>query len=836
MVRRLIDMGFKPLLEDFPDLRPPTRVTVHKDFIGDPNVVYIGRGHGGLGLARSLWANPFPISYGNPRKKVLKQFKMYFDRTPALFEQLSVLAGKRLACHCPPEAACHGDILVNAFTDKYCTLYRQPPTDETVEAEAKRRRTEVIDYGCRRKWDPPASPSLHAGTGDPMMIYKGGVPRLLVDCGGLCSLGLWPPGKRGKHHPLGFKIKEQLRLALAKGDADVDAILHKMAAQSDGKEKSVDPFPEEAILAAREGITALVGRELKEWAPISDPLPQNVHVRLLGVLLHGIGDPDWEALKIYEAGVPLGVDSRLPRTPLIFPEKVRWNVPGQEDADPDSKLTGVTMSNYASTDLFKTEVKKVLDDQTARGQIEVVTEAEAKRRFGSKLSIASLAAIEKGVNEDGSTDVRIVHDGTNGVGINGRIKVLDYVAHPGSIDVQGALRYCQDSGLPYYGVTADVSEAHRQVRVRQQDVGYQACQLEPGGLVYLNLVGTYGVASAGYWWSRLAACLVRLVHAVMGDLPLWIFLYSDDWLFFTGGSRWKEGAVLPLFLLRVLGLPLSWKKVNCGRVVGWIGLEINLREHAMGLSARRAAWVAGWLGKTLVAGEVKVSELAQAVGRMQFAYGVLVWDRPFLAPLYTLLAIFPSDAVVSLPGFVKAALYWLKERIETRRTIPCGRLVRQQSSLFRIDAKAEGQNVAIGGWMPFRDSMDGSIVKSKSAWFAVRVTAAEAPWAFEKRRAVQGNLRPRAPRGRGRAHCFQATRGGGGAPAVGHLRDRAHRQSRRGPRARQGADDLVSTLSGCHGGGGPDGVDGSGPLPGVDSPRKERRGRRPLEPQDRRLL
>ena len=52
-------------------------------------------------------------------------------------------------------------------------------------------------------------------------------------------------------------------------------------------------------------------------------------------------------------------------------------------------------------------------------------------------------------------------------------------------------------------------------------------------------------------------------------------------------------------------------------------------------------------------------------------------------------------------------------------------------TVFRVDAKAEGMAVAVGGWAPVKDS-DGVIQKSLSPWFHVRLTKEEAPWAFAK--------------------------------------------------------------------------------------------------------
>ena len=47
--------------------------------------------------------------------------------------------------------------------------------------------------------------------------------------------------------------------------------------------------------------------------------------------------------------------------------------------------------------------------------------------------------------------------------------------------------------------------------------------------VWLNCVGTFGVGSAGYWWSRGGAALLRVSHYCAGPSnALWALLYADD--------------------------------------------------------------------------------------------------------------------------------------------------------------------------------------------------------------------------------------------------------------------------------------------------------------------
>ena len=140
----------------------------------------------------------------------------------------------------------------------------------------------------------------------------------------------------------------------------------------------------------------------------------------------------------------------------------------------------------------------------------------AKKLFGEKLAIASLAAVQKGTRPDGSVEIRIVQDGTHGININSSIEVLNHVAHPAANDVQRILQECMDSGVPHYAAVANVREAHRQIHVDPQDAPLQSCQLEPGGPLFVCMVATFGVASALFWWGRLGFRLLRLLLRIVG--------------------------------------------------------------------------------------------------------------------------------------------------------------------------------------------------------------------------------------------------------------------------------------------------------------------------------
>lgn len=90
--------------------------------------------------------------------------------------------------------------------------------------------------------------------------------------------------------------------------------------------------------------------------------------------------------------------------------------------------------------------------------------------------------------------------------------------------------------------------------------------------VYLNCVGTFGVTSAGYWRGRAGGAIVRLTHYLLShEHTLWVWLYSDNGMI-ASGSEQKELGLLPhMFVLVLLSVPSSWRKVHGGVEAEWIG-------------------------------------------------------------------------------------------------------------------------------------------------------------------------------------------------------------------------------------------------------------------------
>jgi hypothetical protein len=158
----------------------------------------------------------------------------------------------------------------------------------------------------------------------------------------------------------------------------------------------------------------------------------------------------------------------------------------------------------------------------------------------------------------------------------------------------------------------------------------------------------------------------------------------------------------------------------------------------VGISERRQIWVLEWI-RTVPEDGVATADFDSGLCRLSFVCGALVYDKPFLAPLFSLAAMVRKRTggkvyTTCLPPYIKFILSHLGERISRRREVHCargrprnGRVIER----FRTDAKAEGDLVTVGGYQTHDE--DGlPILHTDAKWFLLVLTRASAPWAFAK--------------------------------------------------------------------------------------------------------
>jgi len=591
--------------------------------------------------------------------------------------------------------------------------------DEDVELDAR-----IPLFGAGRR-----------GAGPPLSVGRGARRRELQDGGGLCSPGLWPPERR---------IYADAPVVEAFRDDALEAIRawgsekSKRAFATLATGRAVEsPFPCTMVEELRRRLEERLASRGQECRARASDEEQPIRIRLLAALLEDAQDPDAGGIRDYVAGVRLGVGVVMPRTPAVFPRKHRWALPAQahpELLDEYAFEEPVLLENYKSARELQAEVEADLEDLLARGLCEKLTEGEAKLKYGTRFVVASLGALVKRTTDEGQKVIRLLFDGTRDVPLNSAIRVRDQEIPPGAPDLKRVLR--AQGGWPStpFGLVADVKDAHRAVVIHPADRHLLGCRAQPSGPIYFQKRGTFGVASASYWWGRLAAAILRLLYRIVPKGALfWGMVLADDFKFEAAGGSFVDILLLVVLAAEVLGVPWSWGKLRGGTDFAWVGYYHQLREHALGLSESRAAWLRGWLGSVLAERVVQVREFVAGLGRAAYACAALEYDRPFLAPLYTFASLHQLDTYQPLPTYVLAVVKFLIDRLQVRRMYPCAQAMEDMAEAIRVDAKAEGETATIGGWLPRRDST-GRIDLALSPWFFVELNDAVAPWAYEKDR------------------------------------------------------------------------------------------------------
>ena len=297
-----------------------------------------------------------------------------------------------------------------------------------------------------------------------------------------------------------------------------------------------------------------------------------------------------------------------------------------------------------------------------KGQAFKLTEEEARERYGDRLVLAALGAqVKSGSKDSSDLTIRLLFDGTHGVPVNKGIRVRDQDKSPAAQDIKRVLRELAESHGPKFGFKVDVKDAHRLIPISPRDWHLLACRSEKTREVYINTTGTFGVANAAYWWSRVATAAVRGAHYILGsELASWLLLVADDLAMLIPHGKIRESVLMLLVYLRVMGFPLSWKKLAGGESLQWV------------VRASRARWLEGWYTRLLRDGVVQMQEFQEGLGRAAFVCGALDYDRPFLAPLYSFASRHAPQSVKPLYLYVLVTLEYLRKKITQRRHCECG--------------------------------------------------------------------------------------------------------------------------------------------------------------------
>ena len=162
------------------------------------------------------------------------------------------------------------------------------------------------------------------GRGQPLHVGSFEKRRELVDGAGLCSLGKWVLADRPITQSARLRRARTILWQAVEGLQETIGVTPEQLFDKLSKgEVESDPFGEVLCSRLRNEILLMFEGLAEDGRPRQGDRPQPIQIRLLQTLLREGGDPDASGMGQLAIGVKLGVGSRMPRTPAVYPRKTR---------------------------------------------------------------------------------------------------------------------------------------------------------------------------------------------------------------------------------------------------------------------------------------------------------------------------------------------------------------------------------------------------------------------------------------------------------------------------------------------------------------------------------
>eukprot|EP00439_Symbiodinium_sp_Y106_P083308 s433_g23.t1 len=177
----------------------------------------------------------------------------------------------------------------------------------------------------------------------------------------------------------------------------------------------------------------------------------------------------------------------------------------------------------------------------------------------------------------------------------------------------------------------DVSKAHRRIMIRPSDRGL-LCFFHRL-VLYQCLTLNFGARACGFYWSRLAGLLTRLIHRLL-FVRHCLFIYVDDLIALLSGPSAPVWAALVCILLLILQVPMSWHKAYLGDRPTWIGWQMCFHSLSATMEPANSDRLRDLLSKVRSSGSVPLRLLRKLTGKLLWVCSLFRPFRPSLAPLY----------------------------------------------------------------------------------------------------------------------------------------------------------------------------------------------------------
>ena len=358
---------------------------------------------------------------------------------------------------------------------------------------------------------------------------------------------------------------------------------------------------------------------------------QKFRLNILKALAQMTQDADVELHHHLQQGVPTGVLAPIPPS-HIWPKK-----PTEEHI---SEPLQNFFTNWSGADSDPTLTWELINEEISQGWvIELPGGIEQAKTRWPQTAVGKLNVVHSTGRKP-----RLVLDSTC-CGVNPNVTLPETMVLPTVDDVRAAFT-SSDTGGDWHGFSLDIQAAHKQIRLHESDQGLVMFSFE--GRLFHYRVAHFGGKFSAFWWSRLGALLMRLLHIFLHEGHR-AWLYVDDLLLVSKESFFRETVWSCVIFLMLLNTPISWKKAQLGRHITWIGWDFNLNHLTVELTPDKLGKVATAIQEILQEKVVSAKQLEQLLGLLIWFTAVARHLRPHLAPLYKDLYS-PAATLVSIPA------------------------------------------------------------------------------------------------------------------------------------------------------------------------------------------
>ena len=372
---------------------------------------------------------------------------------------------------------------------------------------------------------------------------------------------------------------------------------------------------------------------LEQGISLDWSIPQHQHFRLhlLQVLSNLTQDPDVELHYHLQHGVPTGVLDPIPPS-YIWPKKPQSELPNVQLQSFDSNWSGANENPQLTWSLIEEELKQGWIEEIPGGLL------EAQQRW-QQCAVGKLNVVQAPGRKP-----RLVLD-SSCCGVNQQCALPETMILPTVDDVRSTL-HTLDCGSSWTGLSLDIRAAHKQIRLRESDRGLVMFSFQSRFFAYR--VAHFGARFSAYWWSRLGALLLRLLHQFLGA-PHKAWLYVDDLMLWAPNGHFQQMTWTALVFLMLLGTPISWQKAQIGTQITWIGWIFDLQCYTVQLVDDKVQRILQVINEVVSAKTVAGKTMEQLLGMLIWFTAIAKHLRPHLAPLYKNLYA-PPATLFSIPA------------------------------------------------------------------------------------------------------------------------------------------------------------------------------------------